>query len=186
MSASHRPIGRGRIGWAFLLLSLPGAGFSAGCVNQASQKSKPGRAFLAWVMKSTEAAWISTWSTPCRNRCPGCCWQKLYTEDPESRQGMYLRMAMAAALGRPAAWANTGAPRPSSGKNATTISTGAHILIAVILIVAILAIAYYLVKKLAVLVINAVLGLIFLFVLNTLQVYLRGRANPISGTALRR
>lgn len=44
------------------------------------------------------------------------------------------------------------------------------IIIAVILIVAILAIAYYLVKKLAVLVINAVLGLIFLFVLNTLQV----------------
>jgi hypothetical protein len=44
------------------------------------------------------------------------------------------------------------------------------IIIAVILIVAILAIAYYLVKKLAVLVINAVLGLIFLFVLNTLHV----------------
>jgi hypothetical protein len=44
------------------------------------------------------------------------------------------------------------------------------ILLAVILIVAILAIAYYLVKKLAVLVVNAVLGLIFLFVLNTLQV----------------
>jgi len=44
------------------------------------------------------------------------------------------------------------------------------ILIAVILIIAILAIAYYLVKKLAVLVINAVLGLIVLFVLNTLQV----------------
>ena len=44
------------------------------------------------------------------------------------------------------------------------------ILLAVILIVAILAIAYFLIKKLAVLVINAVLGLIFLFVLNTLQV----------------
>ena len=44
------------------------------------------------------------------------------------------------------------------------------ILLAVILIVAILAIAYYLVKKLAVLVVNAVLGLIFLFVLNTLHV----------------
>ena len=44
------------------------------------------------------------------------------------------------------------------------------ILLAVILIVVILAIAYYLVKKLAVLVLNAVLGLIFLFVLNTLQV----------------
>ncbi|MGA7725530.1 MAG: hypothetical protein WCA95_09610, partial [Opitutaceae bacterium] len=37
MSASHRPIGRGRIGWAFLLLSLPGAGFLAGCVNQAQE-----------------------------------------------------------------------------------------------------------------------------------------------------
>ncbi len=44
------------------------------------------------------------------------------------------------------------------------------ILLAVILIVVILAIAYYLVKKLAVLVINAVLGLIFLFVLNSFQV----------------
>ena len=29
--------GRGRIGWAFLLLSLPGAGFLAGCVNQAQE-----------------------------------------------------------------------------------------------------------------------------------------------------
>jgi len=45
-----------------------------------------------------------------------------------------------------------------------------NILLAVVLIVAILAIAYYLVKKLAVLVVNAVLGLIFLFVLNTLGV----------------
>jgi inhibitor of the pro-sigma K processing machinery len=44
------------------------------------------------------------------------------------------------------------------------------IILAVILIVAILAIAYYLIKKMAVLVINAVLGLILLFVLNTLQV----------------
>jgi inhibitor of the pro-sigma K processing machinery len=44
------------------------------------------------------------------------------------------------------------------------------ILLAVILIVAILAIAYYLIKKMAVLVVNAVLGLILLFVLNTLQV----------------
>jgi len=45
-----------------------------------------------------------------------------------------------------------------------------NIILAVILIVAILAIAYYLIKKMAVLVINAVLGLILLFVLNTLQV----------------
>ncbi len=44
------------------------------------------------------------------------------------------------------------------------------VLLAVILIIAILAIAYYLVKKLAVLVINAVLGLIVLFALNTLHV----------------
>jgi inhibitor of the pro-sigma K processing machinery len=44
------------------------------------------------------------------------------------------------------------------------------ILLAVIIIVAILAIAYYLIKKMAVLVVNAVLGLILLFVLNTLQV----------------
>ncbi len=44
------------------------------------------------------------------------------------------------------------------------------ILLAVIIIVVILAISYYLVKILAVLVINAVLGLIFLFVLNSFQV----------------
>ena len=44
------------------------------------------------------------------------------------------------------------------------------IILAVILIVAILAIAYYLIKKMAVLVVNAVLGLILLFILNSLQV----------------
>jgi inhibitor of the pro-sigma K processing machinery len=44
------------------------------------------------------------------------------------------------------------------------------ILIAIVLVVAILAIAYYLVKKFAVLVINAVLGMILLFILNTLHV----------------
>ena len=38
------------------------------------------------------------------------------------------------------------------------------IILAVILIVAILAIAYYLIKKMAVLVVNAVLGLILLFI----------------------
>ena len=43
-------------------------------------------------------------------------------------------------------------------------------LVAVILIVVILAIAYFLVKKLSILVINAVLGLLFLFVLNSLHV----------------
>ena len=44
------------------------------------------------------------------------------------------------------------------------------ILLAVILIVVILAIAYFLIKKVAVLVVNAVLGLLFLFALNTLGV----------------
>jgi inhibitor of the pro-sigma K processing machinery len=44
------------------------------------------------------------------------------------------------------------------------------ILLAVVLIVAILAIAYYLIKKMAILVVNAVLGLILLFVLNFLHV----------------
>jgi len=44
------------------------------------------------------------------------------------------------------------------------------LLLAVVLIVAILAIAYYLIKKMAVLVINAVLGLLFLFVLNFFHV----------------
>ena len=64
------------------------------------------------------------------------------------------------------------------------------ILLAVVLIVVILAIAYYLVKKLAVLVINAVLGLIFLFVLNTLQVMqwvgqARPRVQPCNASHLR-
>lgn len=44
------------------------------------------------------------------------------------------------------------------------------ILLAVILVIAILAIAYYLIKKLAILVVNAVLGLIFLFVINSLGI----------------
>jgi inhibitor of the pro-sigma K processing machinery len=44
------------------------------------------------------------------------------------------------------------------------------VLIAIVLIVAILAIVYFLVKKLSVLVINAVLGIIFLIILNSLQV----------------
>ncbi|MCX6688804.1 MAG: pro-sigmaK processing inhibitor BofA family protein [Methanoregula sp.] len=44
------------------------------------------------------------------------------------------------------------------------------VLLAIILIVAILAIAYFFVKKFMVLLVNAVLGLIFLFVLNTLHV----------------
>jgi len=44
------------------------------------------------------------------------------------------------------------------------------IILAVILIVAILAIVYYLIKKMAVLVVNAVLGLILLFILNFLHV----------------
>ncbi|MEN6442260.1 MAG: pro-sigmaK processing inhibitor BofA family protein [Methanoregula sp.] len=44
------------------------------------------------------------------------------------------------------------------------------VLISIIIIIALLAIAYYLVKKLAVLVVNGVLGLLFLFVLNSLQV----------------
>ena len=44
------------------------------------------------------------------------------------------------------------------------------ILLAVVLIVAIFAIAYYLIKKMAILVVNAVLGLILLFVLNFLNV----------------
>jgi len=44
------------------------------------------------------------------------------------------------------------------------------ILLAVVLIVAILAIAYYLIKKLAILVVNAVLGLLLLFVLNFFHV----------------
>ena len=44
------------------------------------------------------------------------------------------------------------------------------LLLAVVLIVAILAIAYYLIKKMAVLVINAVLGLLFLFILNFFHV----------------
>lgn len=44
------------------------------------------------------------------------------------------------------------------------------ILIAIVLIVAIVAIAYYLVKKFSLLVINAILGIFLLFVLNFLHV----------------
>lgn len=44
------------------------------------------------------------------------------------------------------------------------------VLLAVIIIVAILAIAYFFLKKFMVLLVNAVLGLIFLFILNTLHV----------------
>jgi inhibitor of the pro-sigma K processing machinery len=44
------------------------------------------------------------------------------------------------------------------------------VLIAIVLVVAICAIAYYLVKKLMLLVVNAILGLVFLFFLNFLHV----------------
>ena len=44
------------------------------------------------------------------------------------------------------------------------------ILLAAVLIVAILIIAYYLLKNLAVLAVNAVLGLLFLFILNFFHV----------------
>jgi hypothetical protein len=44
------------------------------------------------------------------------------------------------------------------------------VLIAILLIVAIVAIVYYLVKKFTVLVVNAILGLILLFILNFLHV----------------
>jgi hypothetical protein len=44
------------------------------------------------------------------------------------------------------------------------------LLLAAILIVVILVIAYYVIKNLSVLVVNAVLGLICLFILNTLNV----------------
>lgn len=44
------------------------------------------------------------------------------------------------------------------------------ILVALILIIVIIAIVWYLVKKIAILAVNAVLGLITLFVINSLQV----------------
>ncbi|MDP3395427.1 MAG: pro-sigmaK processing inhibitor BofA family protein [Methanoregula sp.] len=44
------------------------------------------------------------------------------------------------------------------------------VLIAILLVVAIVAIVYYLVKKFTVLLVNAVLGIILLFLLNTLHV----------------
>jgi len=44
------------------------------------------------------------------------------------------------------------------------------ILIAIVLIVAIVAIAYYLIKKFSLLIINAILGLFLLFVMNFLHV----------------
>jgi hypothetical protein len=44
------------------------------------------------------------------------------------------------------------------------------VLIAILLVVAIVAIVYYLVKKFMVLVVNAILGIILLFILNFLHV----------------
>ena len=44
------------------------------------------------------------------------------------------------------------------------------VLISILLVVAIVAIVYYLVKKFSVLVINAILGLILLFIINFLHV----------------
>jgi SigmaK-factor processing regulatory protein BofA len=44
------------------------------------------------------------------------------------------------------------------------------ILITIMVVVAVVAIAYYLVKKFSVLLINAILGLIFLFILNFFHV----------------
>ena len=44
------------------------------------------------------------------------------------------------------------------------------ILITIMVIVAVVAIAYYLVKKFSILLINAILGLIFLFILNFFHV----------------
>ena len=44
------------------------------------------------------------------------------------------------------------------------------VLVAAIIIIAILVIAYYLVKKISLLIVNAVLGLMFLFCLNFLHV----------------
>ncbi len=44
------------------------------------------------------------------------------------------------------------------------------LLVTILLIVAIIAIVYYLVKKLSILVVNAILGLIVLFILNYLHV----------------
>ncbi len=44
------------------------------------------------------------------------------------------------------------------------------VLIAILLVIAIVAIVYYLVKKFTVLVVNAILGIILLFILNFLHV----------------
>jgi inhibitor of the pro-sigma K processing machinery len=44
------------------------------------------------------------------------------------------------------------------------------ILITIVVVVAVVAIAYYLVKKFSILLINAILGLILLFILNFFQV----------------
>ncbi len=44
------------------------------------------------------------------------------------------------------------------------------VLIAILLVVAIVAIVYYLVKKFTVLIVNAILGIILLFILNFLHV----------------
>lgn len=58
------------------------------------------RPFLAWVMKSTERMDLYLeYATPKIDALER--WFKLYTEDPECREGMYLRLAMAASLWPP-------------------------------------------------------------------------------------
>lgn len=63
-------------------------------------KAKAEKAFLAWVMKNTE-----TMDLYMESAAPGKDalerWFKLYTEYPDTREGMYLRLAMAAALWPP-------------------------------------------------------------------------------------
>ena len=59
------------------------------------------------------------------------------------------------------------------------------VLIAILLVVAIVAVVYYLVKKLSVILANAVVGLILLIVLNYLHV-MQWMGNPISATTLQR
>ena len=57
------------------------------------------------------------------------------------------------------------------------------ILLAIVLIIAVIAIAWYLVKKLAVLAINAVLGLICLFIVNFFHI-MQWIGKPDLGTLL--
>ncbi len=73
-------------------------------------KVQANRAFLAWVMKSTQIMdmYLETVASTAGQIGDGAIsidvldrWHRLYTEDPDSREGIYLKLAMATAIAPP-------------------------------------------------------------------------------------